>query len=75
MHVNFSCPAFSEVRGARRAEDRAMLFLRSNSSHPHLLLAAAVHEVVLISKVVVPTFTAIELDSGSDEDKDPPAAP
>jgi hypothetical protein len=42
----------------RRAEDRAMLLLENRWTPLNL---AAVHVVVLIRKVVVPTFTAIEL--------------
>jgi hypothetical protein len=40
-----------------RASDRAMLLLENRWSPLNL---AAVHVVVLIRKVVVPTFTAIE---------------
>jgi hypothetical protein len=38
-----------------------MLLLENRLSRLPLLLATAVHVVVLIRKVVVPTFTAIEL--------------
>src|SRR5215213_7033625 len=38
-----------------------MLLLGNPWSQPNLLLAATVHEVVLISKVFVPTFTTIDL--------------
>src|SRR5215216_7519988 len=41
-----------------RAEDRVMLLLDNRGSPLNL---AAVHVVILIRKVVVPTFTAIEL--------------
>src|SRR5215208_1849220 len=44
----------------RRAEDRAMPLLRNPCSRLKLLFATAVHEVVLISKVCVPAFAAIE---------------
>jgi hypothetical protein len=57
-----------EVLGSsayRRAEDRAMLLLVHNLVHNcsplNLLLTAAVHVVVLVGTVFVPTLTAIEL--------------